>query len=169
MIGSHHHVGASSTCGSGVASTVDGYIPAMDTSTSPPAISPQLGAQMSRLMREFVTAHSRRRNVPTTLHLGRPEEEVRTILDHPSYDDGLRADLVTRAIDGLAVPEPLVWMTRPGDLGPSEVDLGWLRAARAGFDRHGRALTSFHVLTRHGWTELVSGQRHARVRIRRSA
>lgn len=121
---------------------------------------------MNRLMHEFVARHSRRRNVATTLHLGRPREEVRTILAERWYDDGLRADLVTRAVDGLAVPEPVVWMTRPGALGPLETDRDWLRAARTGFARHDRRLASFHVLTRYGWVELVDGRRRARARIR---
>lgn len=105
-------------------------------------------------------------------HLGTPGgrrgSEQLAIAAAPGHDAGLRADLVEQAAGLLPRldPAPVAWMTRTGALAPTDLDLAWLAAARAGLERHGRSLGSFFVITRSGWRELLTGAEHAE-RIRR--
>ncbi len=121
---------------------------------------------MTREMRRWATQVGRTRRPQSWLHVGDPEAERVSIRILPWYDPGLPADLITRAMDGLETAERLVWLTRRGDLDVAENDLVWLTAARRASERHGEALHHFHVVTRRGWHELVSGRRVEWPRVR---
>jgi hypothetical protein len=86
--------------------------------------------------------------------------------DRDWYDAGVRADLVTRALDGLADPTPLAWLTRTGSLDPTDVDAAWCAAVLTGHARHGLPVAGFYVVTRAGWTDLTTGERHEWSRVR---
>ena len=117
-------------------------------------------------MRLFVAASGRRRVVPPTLYVGSPGGECTAMTDEPWYDVGLRTDLVTRAIDGLELADPLPWLTRGGDLAAGDNDWAWFAATRTAYARHGLALPGFFVVTRHGWLDLAGERRQAWVRVR---
>lgn len=117
-------------------------------------------------MHAFVAAAGRRRRLVPVLHLGRPCDEVVETAECEWYDAPARADLVTRALDGLRCPDPLAWLGRAGGLEPREADLRWLAAVRTGYQRHGLDLPGFFVVTRHGWADLVSDQVHPWARVR---
>ncbi|MGN6252626.1 MAG: hypothetical protein ACTHNS_12505 [Marmoricola sp.] len=128
--------------------------------------TPPLAAEVHDAMCAFVTGSRWRRSVPPVLCLGRPAGEQRRVVDASWYDAGTRADLVTRALDGLACPHPLVWLGRTGGLEVAPVDLSWLAAARAAHGRHGLDLRHFFVVTRQGWADLVAGEEHPWHRVR---
>ncbi len=99
--------------------------------------------------------------------------------DADTGDPGLLSDLVERGLDGLDVLDRpttatagsgpvLAWVARSGDLEAGDGDLAWLRAARAGFGRHGLALPCFLVLGRHGFVDLIGGRGHTWSRVRAS-
>lgn len=138
------------------------------TATHPPAPDPTLplAGLVNCAMRDFVEAAGRRRTLPITLHVGLPRVETRTVTEQPWFDTGLRSDLATRALDGLEVPDPLVWMSRAGDLEPRDADWAWHAAARTAFARHGLAMPGFFVVTRRGWADLSCGDRHPWHRVR---
>ncbi|RYE80710.1 MAG: hypothetical protein EOO74_01750 [Myxococcales bacterium] len=71
-----------------------------------------------------------------------------------------------RALDALGAGDWLVWLRRTGDLDAEDGDCAWLAAARAAFAAHDSALGCFHVVTRHGWHELISGHREEWLRPR---
>ena len=121
---------------------------------------------MTREMRRWATQVGRTRQPQGWVHVGDPDAERVSIRVLPWYDAGLRADLITRAMDGLATNERLVWLTRRGDLDAAGNDLAWLAAARRASERHGEELRHFHVVTRRGWHELVSGRRVEWPRVR---
>jgi hypothetical protein len=117
-------------------------------------------------LHDFVRAAGTRRALPTVLHLGHPRAEEVVLAEQGWYDAGARADLVTRALEGLADPAPLAWLTRRGELDPTDADLAWCAAARTGFGRHGLVLDGFYVVTRTGWVDLTSDTRQEWVRVR---
>ena len=59
-----------------------------------------------------------------------------------------------------------IWLTRPGELEPQDVDLAWLAAAQSAYAEAGRDLT-WVVVTRHGWWDPRSDVRRVWQRIRR--
>lgn len=118
-----------------------------------------LAGQLRAALCDFVTSAGTRRLLPTLFHVGTPGGEQVTLPHDPYFDAGLRADLVERAIDaldGLAGTRPVPWVTRVGDLSPTDADFAWFSAAREGFGRHGRDLPGFFVVTRHGWLNLAN-------------
>ena len=128
-------------------------------------MQPDLAAGITRELRAFVASTGTRRALPTTCHLGRPGAAHKSLapVDEPS----LRADLVERAIDELRETDGVIaWLTRGGDLGTADADLGWFAAARTGFARHGLVLPAFAVLTRTAWLDLVSGEKREWLRVR---
>lgn len=125
-----------------------------------------VAAAMTREMRRWAAQVGRTRKPQGWVHVGNPDGERVSIRTLPWYDPGLRADLITRAIDGLETSERLVWLTRRGDLEVAESDLLWWAAARRASARHGDTLHHFHVVTRRGWHELVSGRRVEWPRVR---
>jgi hypothetical protein len=133
-----------------------------------------LAGQLRTALCDFVTGAGTRRQLPTLFHVGTPGGVQVTLPHDLSFDAGLRADLVERAIDGLdgrAGERPVPWLTRCGDLAPTDADFAWLSAAREGFGRHARELPGFFVITRHGWLNLANDDviRWRRVRRARPA
>ena len=124
-----------------------------------------LAAAITRELRAFVAAAGTRRALPTTVPRRAPGGEHVVL---PEVDDqGLRADLVERAIDGLAETEgACAWVTRGGDLGTTDADAAWFAAARAGFARHGLLLPAFAGGHPDGWLDLVSGEQRVWRRVR---
>ena len=75
---------------------------------------------------------------------------------------GLRADLVDRALDGVAdLARARVWVARTGPLALGDVEAAWHAAARHALGRHGSAVDTFVVLGATGWLHVASGEHHA--------
>jgi hypothetical protein len=125
-----------------------------------------VAGHLNRAMHDLVGAAGTRRALPTVLHLGHPRAEEVRVPERAWYDAGARADLVTRALDGLADPAPLAWVTRSGTLDPADVDVAWLAATLTGYARHGLAPAGFFLVTRSGWADLTTGERHTWARVR---
>ncbi|MCW2780916.1 MAG: hypothetical protein JWR35_1365 [Marmoricola sp.] len=125
-----------------------------------------LAGQLRAALCAFVAEAGTRRLLPTVFHVGTPGGAHVTFPHDPSYDAGLRADLVTRAIDGLDIDEPCPWLTRSGELDLGEADLHWFAAAREAFDRHGLTMPGFFVMTRRGWVNVATEESQVWHRIR---
>lgn len=121
------------------------------------------------LLREAVRRHAtgeRRRRFAPVLHVGRPGVRERTTAATlATTDHALRCDLVAAMVAGCGDDEPLVWLTRPGDLAPEDVDVAWAAATRAAAAEAGRAWTCV-VVTRRGWHDPVTGEERTWRRIR---
>jgi len=128
-----------------------------------PALTEPVAADLASALRgvvlSFKAGESRRRFAPV-LHVGDPTGEHIThavradeALDHASRIDVVAA-LLLRARP-LAV-EPLVWLTRPGQLTWHDLDAVWLPAAEAAYAEAGLPLTIV-VVTRAGWYDPRSG------------
>ncbi|HEX4191242.1 MAG TPA: hypothetical protein VHZ06_09630 [Marmoricola sp.] len=130
-----------------------------------------LTARLRLALRQFVKDCGTRRAIPTTLRIGRPGGPHLALPDDPSYDSGLRADVLERALDGLDLDTAVPWLTRSGDLAPADADFLWMAAATEAFGRHGIGMPGFIVMTRYGWYNLVDGQtmQWRRIRPNRSA
>jgi hypothetical protein len=118
-----------------------------------------LAGQLRAALCAFVAAAGTRRKLPIVFHVGTPGGDQITLPHDIYFDAGLRADLVERAIDGLdgrAAENPCPWLTRSGDLAPTDADFAWFSAAREGFGRHGLELPGFFVVTRYGWLNLAN-------------
>jgi hypothetical protein len=70
---------------------------------------------------------------------------------------GLRADVLTRALDHGIDERTSIWLTRGGPLSVGDVDLAWFAAARTALGRHGVGDPAVHVVTRYGWLDLSTG------------
>jgi hypothetical protein len=130
-------------------------------------MEPPLAAGIRVELRAFVTAAGNRRALPTSCHVGHPGGE-HSRFAHAMVDQAsLRADLVERAIDGLAVTEQAcAWVTRGGELELTDADAEWFTASRTAFARYGLVLPAFFVLNRTGWRDLVSEERRRWTRVR---
>ncbi len=118
----------------------------------------------------FVSAAGTRRSLGTTCHVGHPGGAHARWPHDVTADHSLRTDLVERAIDGLLITDgACAWVTRGGQLDVSDADAEWFAAARTAFARHGLVLPAFFVVNRSGWVDLVSGERRAWSRVRRSS
>ena len=132
-----------------------------------------LAGQLRAALCDFVTSAGTRRRLPTLFHVGTPGSDRITLPHDVAVDAGLRADLVERALDGLegrAGERPVPWLTRTGDLSPTDADFAWFSAARDGFGRHDLDPPGFFVVTRFGWFNLANEDvvRWRRVRPHRS-
>ena len=126
------------------------------------------GAALRMEVRRFATLCGTTRALPTLVHVGVLAGDRVTVAADPSYDAGLRADLLTRALDRVTdVEHSSVWLTRGGHLTVGDVDLAWFAAARAAFGRHGADDPAAHVVTRHGWLDLRTGESRTWRRVRR--
>jgi hypothetical protein len=125
-----------------------------------------VAGHLNRAMRDLVRGAGTRRALRTVLHLGHPRAEEVLVPERDWYDTGVRADLVTRALDGLADPAPLAWLTRTGSLDATDVDAAWCAAVLTGLARHGLPVAGVFLVTRAGWTDLTSGVRHEWSRVR---
>jgi hypothetical protein len=118
-----------------------------------------IAGAMTREARRIVREAGRSRSMAASVRVGDPDGEHVTLPEQHWYDAGARVDLVVRALEALGTDERLVWRRRTGDLDVRDGDWAWLAAARAAFSTQGVALERFHVVTRHGWHELVTGAR----------
>ena len=77
----------------------------------------------------------RRRHFTPALHVGTPggPQAVLALEPDERLDHALRTDVVAALLSGppASGPDPLVWLTRPGDLELQDLDAAWLAAARA--------------------------------------
>jgi hypothetical protein len=111
----------------------------------------------------------RRRSFPTLLHVGDPggSQAVFGLVAGETLDHTLRTDLVAALLRRTSRPghDPVVWVTRPGDLELQDEDAAWLAAARAATGEAGVALTMV-VVTRGGWRDPRTGVQRTWKRLR---
>jgi hypothetical protein len=132
----------------------------------------RLARGISAELRQFVRGAGRRRMLPFTAYVGVPGGP-RTALGDDAREPVLRADLVERGVDAVALgvaesQRTCAWVTRADGLDPETRDLEWMVAAHTGFARHGLELPAFFVVGRYGWHELLSGRTRTWTRIRSS-
>jgi hypothetical protein len=82
-----------------------------------------------------------------------------------AVDWALRTDALVALLE-LAPGAGTVWLVRPGEPSPHDLDLAWLAAARHAFGVHGRVLGEFFALTRRGWLDVLTGESRAWKRLR---
>ena len=82
-------------------------------------------------------------------------------------EHALRADLVAALLRRTRTGpvDPLVWLTRTGELVLEDLDAAWLAAARAAYAEAGVRLTMV-VVTRRGWWDPRTGRRREWKRLR---
>ena len=132
-------------------------------------MDPALASAIRAELRAFVNGAGTRRALATTCHVGHPGGEHARWPHDVTVDHSVRTDLVERAIDGLLVVDrACAWVTRGGELDVTDADAEWFAAARTAFSHHGLRLPAFFVLNRSGWVDLVSDERRAWSRVRRS-
>lgn len=133
--------------------------------TTPPS---PFAASLRRELEAYVASLGRRRAHPPVVYVGRMGlDRVRVSTGPlPRREVGWRADLVERAIQGAQDPD-CAWVTRYGDLDPTEDDRAWCAATTMAFARHGLVSRGFYVLNRYGWHELLAGELVRFYRIRR--
>ncbi len=132
-----------------------------------PMISSTTATLLRDEVRRFVTECGTRRALPTLVHVGVLAGHRIALPADTSYDAGLRADLLTRALDRFDDPTPLMaWLTRGGFPSVHDADLAWLAAADLGFGRHGVQRVSFFTVTRHGWLDVRTGDTRSWQRVR---
>jgi len=133
-----------------------------------------LPATLRRRLRRAVLDHAsteRRRVYPALLHVGHPGGQEGVVPVAGLDDHALRTDVVAAMLarhhrGPAAEPDPMVWLTRPGELDLQDLDVGWLAAAWAAHAERGAALTMV-VVNRHGWRDPRSGAAQHWVRLRR--
>lgn len=143
---------------------------------------PTLPASLQRGLRQCVgqlRAGERQLRFPPRLHVGAPAgAEIRVPLppdpwwpdptpDSRTYDARLRLDLVSALLARICtrVGEPMVWLTRPGELQWHGLEAEWLAPAiqalaEAGLPRR------FVVVTKRGWYDPCSDTGREWVRLR---
>ena len=111
----------------------------------------------------------RRRAFAPVVHVGAPGglERSYAVGARERLDQSLRADVVAALLRQVRTEDvdPLVWLTRPGDLVLHDVDAEWLAATGQSCAEVGRPLT-FVVVTRQGWWDPRSGVRRVWKRLR---
>jgi hypothetical protein len=144
-----------------------GHDDGMPGSTEPlPAA--EVGVLLRRLVLAF-KAGEKRRVFPPVLHVGDPAG-VRVSYEARA-SEALDADLRTEVVGALLcraraeVPDPWVWLTRPGELTWHDADSDWVAAARTAYAEAGLPLRLV-VVTRRGWYEPLSGTRREWRRLR---
>ena len=123
-----------------------------------PQLREPLPVTERRLLRTAVLHLARdghRRYLPPVLHVGLPGGPTTPIADDPSWDHGLRTEIVGAALRALHDP-PFVWVTRSGPLCLQDVDAAWLGPTVAAAGERGVDVAYF-VVTRHGWLDPRSG------------
>lgn len=85
--------------------------------------------------------------------------------DLPALDVALRTE-VMRELAALRPTATAARVIRPGVPECGEGDLAWWSAAQRAFAAEGDALRTFHVLTRYGWLDVVSGETRSWRRLR---
>ena len=111
----------------------------------------------------------RRRTFAPVLHVGVPGGHAASydVPAREAFDQSLRADVVAALLRRVRAEhaDPLVWLTRPGELVLHDVDADWLAAAGQSCSETGLPLT-FVVVTRQGWWDPRSGVRRVWKRLR---
>ncbi len=135
----------------------------------PDPLSRQTHALLRRAVLDF-RASERRKTFPPVLHVGLPggpELAYVARADEP-MEHSLRADLVAAFLPRTrtAAADPLVWLTRTGDLVLEDADAAWLSAAWSAYAEAGVSLTMV-VVTRRGWWDPRSDRRREWKRLRR--
>lgn len=125
-------------------------------------------AAMTLQMRRLSARSGRRRRFETQVCIGEPDGEMCEIATAGlrRLDVGQATDLVIRALESVDCDDPLVWIRRPGELEALDSDWAWCAAARMAFAVDDRRLRFFHVVTRHGWHDLLGGARTEWKRVR---
>lgn len=132
-------------------------------------LAPQTHALLRRAVLDFRVSE-RRKTHPPVLHVGIPGASG--LAYEPGHDEpmehGLCADLVAAFLGRTrsGPVEPLVWITRTGELVLEDVDAVWLSAARSAYAEAGVPLT-IAVVTRRGWWDPLSGRDRQWQRLRR--
>ncbi len=99
------------------------------------------------------------RNFPVVVHAGHPAGRRFSFTDVPGLDAGLRTEVVDRLLAACdTTSQPLVWLSRPGVPVLHDLDACWLAATRQAFAQLGWELAGFHVVTRTGWLEVLTGR-----------
>ena len=117
----------------------------------------------------LLRSSERRRAFAPVLHVGSPGAHAASydVAPREPLDQSLRADVVAALLRrvGWERADPLVWLTRPGELFLHDVDAAWLAAADQSCSETGRPLT-FVVVTRQGWWDPRSDVRRVWKRLR---
>ena len=106
-----------------------------------------------------------RHHFPPVLHVGTPAGSTVTVTDNPTWDHGLRTEMVGAVLRALGNPA-WVWVTRVGPLSLEDVDAAWLGPTVTASHERGTD-PAFVVVTRHGWRDPRSGVGQEWQRIRR--
>jgi hypothetical protein len=134
-----------------------------------PLLTDPLPRPMALLLREAVRRHAiaeRRRRFAPVVHLGRPGgREWCAPATTGDTDHALRSDVMAALLARTGPAPHLVWLTRPGELVPHDVDVAWLSAAATAYAEAGCDLW-WVVVTRHGWWDPRSGLRQQWRRLR---
>ncbi|MDP9392222.1 MAG: hypothetical protein M3P89_12800 [Actinomycetota bacterium] len=85
--------------------------------------------------------------------------------DDTRLDHALRVEVLVRLLTGRAHPLAVVWV-RPGHHDPGDGDFAWLAASRVAADVALASVPAVVVVSRWGWTELVTGAQRSWVRLR---
>ena len=86
--------------------------------------------------------------------------------DLPAVDAALRIDVLSSLVEQAPAERVGVWLVRPGQPHPHDLDLEWLAAAGIAFGIHGREPAGFHTITRSGWLDVRTGERRTWKRLR---
>lgn len=106
-----------------------------------------------------------RRVHPTLVRVGDPCGDVDVVPEDPAWDHALRTDLLAALLWRRHEQDPLVWLTRTGDLAWQDVDQRWYAAFLAASDETGVG-AQLLVVTRHGWHDPATGATRTWRRIR---
>jgi hypothetical protein len=123
-----------------------------------PVLREPLPPSERRLLRTAVlhlATTDHRRRVPPVLHVGRPGGAALEVADDPTWDHGLRTEIVGAVLRARRDP-PWVWVTRSGPLSLQDVDAAWLGPTIAAAAERGTD-PAYVVVTRHGWFDPRSG------------
>lgn len=131
-------------------------------------VAPVLEKRLRRAVLDHTATEHRHSFLPL-VHVGIPggKEVAHAHREDEPTDQWLRTDIIHSMRRRVGVPEPIVWLTRRGDLDIEDVDLRWLAAARQAFREIGAPLT-YVVVTRNAWLDPRSGlsRRWKRLRYR---
>lgn len=118
----------------------------------------------------MLRARESRRRFDVTVNVGRlagvHDSFVVRAQDLPVVDAALRTDVVSSLVAQTEEDGCCVWLCRPGEPAPHDLDLEWLSATRVAFGMHGRDLAGFYAVTRRGWLDVCSGERRTWKRLR---
>lgn len=106
-----------------------------------------------------------RRVHPTLLRVGDPCGTADVVPEDPTWDHALRTDLLSALLWRRRERDPLVWLTRTGDLAWQDVDQRWYAAFLASREETG-ICAQLLVVTRHGWHDPATGATRTWRRIR---